>query len=90
MTATGAPTAEASTAPPRTRRTPTMTEEPAPLSGLTDEQLNQLAAGVNAQLQSTPQGTPGRDAIIRQWSEAVEESNRRDTQRGANAKETGQ
>ena len=58
-----------------------MTEEPAPLSDLSDEQLNQLAAGVNAELQSTPQGTPGRDAIIRQWGEVVEESNRRNPRR---------
>ena len=90
MTAAGAPAADVSSAPPRTRRTPTMTDEPAPLTELTDDQLNQLAAGINAQLQATPQGTPGRDDIIRQWGEVVGESNRRDAQRGADAKGTGQ
>jgi hypothetical protein len=41
--------------------------EPVPLSQLSDEQLAELAAGVNAELYAAPQGTPGHNTFIKQW-----------------------
>jgi hypothetical protein len=69
-----------------------MTEEPqpAPPGEMSDEELAQHAAAVSAELSATPQGTPGRDAIIRQWAEIIAESQRRNAPHLADGKEPQQ
>jgi hypothetical protein len=64
--------------------------QPAPPGEMSDEQLARHAAAVSAELSATPQGTPGRDAIIRQWAEIIAESQRRNAPRLADGKEPQQ